>query len=93
MSSGDFGLILSDGSPDLLLNPDCWPGLQASLMSSDERPGLDQVRVKVWRSALDVGLIPVLLQKQDARWFLDKAFVDLNTPKVMAFLAFLATES
>jgi predicted RecB family nuclease len=90
LGANEMGLILSDGSPDQILNPENWPGLQAQLLMPEERAVPDQLRVKVWRRVADIGLIPALLRQAPAYWFLDKAVWDLNTGRQMAFLAYLA---
>lgn len=89
LTSSDMGLILSDGSPDLILNPDNWPGLAASLLPLDQLEP-DRIRLKVWSSAASIGLIGPLLKRGGVRWYLDKAFVDRNTMRVVNFMSFLA---
>ncbi len=93
LGANEMGLILSDGSPDLILNPENWPGLQAQLLPPDSGGGPNQLRVKVWSSAAQKGLIPALLQESPPRWFLDKAVLDMNTDRLMNFLTFLAKEA
>ncbi len=90
LTASELGLILSDGSPDLILNPENWPALQASLLPPVERTGVGLINVKIWSSAAELGVIPALLKKPGTRWFLDKAFVDLNSSKLVNFLTFLA---
>ena len=90
LQSSSFGLILSDGSPDLVLNPDNWPGLQATLLPPGPEAGAHEIRVKVWARVVRVGLIPRLIAEGVRSWYVDKAFVDLNTPRLTSFLTFLA---
>jgi hypothetical protein len=91
IGAGAFGLILSDGEPDHVLEPRLWPRLACDLR--DPRPGdtPDLVRVRVFRGNFDSQPFQEMMRRagQDG-WWLDQSFVDLNSSKADAYLSYLA---
>ncbi|HEY8004159.1 MAG TPA: hypothetical protein VIE16_08025, partial [Phenylobacterium sp.] len=91
VSSGSYGLILSDGEPDFVLEPRLWADLSCELKPPRRGDAGNILRVTVRRQEFNG---PVFQQakaraRQDG-WWLDQTFVDLNSPKVEAFLTYLA---
>jgi hypothetical protein len=88
---GSFGVVLSDGGPDLLLDPARWPELFVSVRSLDADALGVAVNVdvgwRVWRA----GTLPALLDAAPAGGYsLDQAHADENTPRLLAYLSHLA---
>lgn len=93
LSGGGLGIVLSDGSPELLLDPRCWDDLQ--VMLQDPSPGDDPeiVKVRVWSNLLDGTAMQHLVRTIDGfGWWLDQTFVDMNSAKSAAYLDHLAAE-
>lgn len=88
---GGLGLVLSDGSPELLLEPRLWEHLSVTLL--DPRPGEDPdiLKVRVWNKVFQGSTLQRLLRTVDgAGWWLDQTFVDFNSGKATGYLEFLA---
>jgi hypothetical protein len=91
IAGAGLGLVLSDGSPELLLEPRLWSDLSVTLL--DPRPGENPniVRVRIWNKVFLAPLMQRLLRSVDgANWWLDQTFVDLNSGKATAYLDYLA---
>ena len=93
LGPGDLDLILSDDDPDLRLDPSVWPGLSCRIRP----PGAgwehrrDALQVEVSRAAFNGALLQSLLRRTgEGGWYVDKAFMDLNTARCAAFLNNLA---
>jgi len=84
---GEMGLILTDDDPDIRLNPAAWSAHEVSLLASSD--SANQIRIQVWGSIFDAPPFQRLLAKR-GRWFLDKAFKDVNSTRVIQYLGFLA---
>lgn len=90
IAPGAFGLILSDGEPDLVLDPRLWKSMGCDLRSPRGGDAPNLVRVSVFRRTFDsVVFQEVLTRAGQEDWWLDKTFVDLNTGKAEAFLNYL----
>lgn len=91
IASGAFGLILSDGEADFVLEPRLWPQLACQLL--DPKPGdtPNLHRVRVFRGVFDSPIFQGMMRRagQDG-WWLDQTFVDFNSAKADAYLSFLA---
>ncbi len=90
LGPGSFGVVLTDGDPDLLLDPARWPELSVSItgVNTDDTGVSIQVDVnrRVWRR----GRLERLLAKPSPEsYYLDQAHADENTPRVLAFLKHL----
>ena len=94
LTAGTFGLILSDGEPDFVLEPRTWSNLACDLL--DTRPGDSPslLRVRVFRGVFNGSTFRQLKQRagQDG-WWLDQTFVDFNSSKADAFLSFLGAQA
>lgn len=91
VAAGAFGLILSDGEPDFILEPRLWPSLSCRLL--DARPGdsADLVRVRLYKGILDGAVFQEAKRRAgEDGWWLDQSFVDLNSSKAESYLSFLA---
>jgi len=93
LAAGSFGLVLSDGEPDHVLEPRQWPRLACNLSSpkSDDSP--DLLRVRVFKGVFDGPIFQEMMRRagQD-NWWLDQTFVDFNSAKADDFLTFLAAD-
>jgi hypothetical protein len=90
VAAGAFGLILSDGEPDLVLEPRLWPSLACQLL--DPRPGdsADLLRIRIWKGVFDGAVFQEVRRRAGENgWWLDQSFVDLNSAKAENYLAFL----
>lgn len=91
MAGGGLGVVLSDGSPERLLDPRAWGDLSVTLL--DPRPGddADLIRVRMWESVFQSAAIQQLARDLgDDGWWLDQTFVDFNSSKAASFLSYLA---
>lgn len=91
LAMGDIGFVLSDGSPDLLLDPRRWNGLAVTPL--EPRPSDDSniIRVQVWNSVFEGPTMQRLAREiVGAGWWLDRTFVDPNSSKAAGYLAYLA---
>jgi hypothetical protein len=88
-----FGVVLTDGDPDLLLDPGSWPHLFVRVYNVV--PGADgvAVTVDVYADVWEAGTLPGLLTKiPDASCVLYQVSVDENTPRLQKFFRHLAGE-
>ncbi|MBJ7533298.1 PD-(D/E)XK nuclease family protein [Rhodomicrobium vannielii ATCC 17100] len=94
IAAGAFGLILSDGEPDLLLEPRLWPSLACNLLDPRPGDGPNFLRVRVFRGVFNGRMFQDLKRRagQDC-WWLDQSFIDFNSPKADAFLSFLGAQA
>lgn len=91
---GGLGLVLSDGSPDVLLDPRRWPDLSCNLMDPGPNDDTGMLRVGVWNSVFDSPTMKDLVRRLDKDgWWIDRTFVDFNSPKVAHFIDYLAGEA
>ena len=90
-AAGAFGLILSDGEADLVLEPRLWPQLACEIMEPRPNDTPNLLRVRVFRGVFDNSVFQEMKRRagQDG-WWLDQSFVDVNTAKVDDFLSYLA---
>jgi hypothetical protein len=93
LAAGTFGLILSDGEPDFVLEPRAWSSLACDLL--DPRPGdaPNLLRARVFRGVFNGPTFQELKRRagQDG-WWLDQTFVDFNSSKADVFLSFLGAQ-
>lgn len=94
LAAGAFGLILSDGEPDLVLEPRSWPSLACDLLEPRAGDGPNLLRVRVFRGVFNGPTFQELMRRagQDG-WWLDQSFVDFNSSKADAFLSFLGAQA
>lgn len=92
-AAGTFGLILSDGDPDYVLEPRLWPLLGCNLQDpwSGDAPNL--LRLRMFRPNFNDPVFQEVKRRagQDG-WWLDQSFVDFNSTKSDAFLTFLGAQ-
>ena len=93
LAAGAFGLILSDGEPDFVLEPRSWSRLACDLLDPRSGDGPNLLRVRVFRGVFNGSTFQELKRRagQDG-WWLDQTFVDFNSPKADAFLSFLGAQ-
>jgi hypothetical protein len=91
IGEGAFGLILSNGEPDFVLEPRLWPRLSCNLLESRAGDTPDLLRIRMFRSNFDSATFQEVMRRagQDG-WWLDQSFVDINSAKAEAYLSFLA---
>ncbi|MER8772643.1 hypothetical protein NKH63_28620 [Mesorhizobium sp. M0960] len=93
VAAGAFGLILSDGEPDLVLEPRLWPQLACTLRDPRFEDAANIIRISVHRRVFDgVPFQDLMRRAGQDRWWLDQTFIDLNAAKADAYLSFLAAE-
>jgi hypothetical protein len=91
---GGLGLVLSDGSPDVLLDPRRWPDMSCNLMDPGPNDDPGMIRIGVWNSVFDSPTMKDLVRRLDKEgWWIDRTFVDYNSPKVARFIDYLAGAS
>lgn len=91
LTGAGLGLVLSDGSPEMLLDPRRWPDLSVTLLDPRAGDDPDIVRVSMWENVFQRATMQQLardLAKDD--WWLDQTFVDFNSDKAARYLAYLA---
>lgn len=94
IGAGAFGLMLSDGEPDLVLEPSLWNGLQCDLLDPRANQPPNVLRVAVFRGRWKQDLFQdVRRRARRDGWWLDQRFLDLNSEKANAFLKFIAEEA
>jgi hypothetical protein len=91
LGAHSFGVILSDGDPDRILDPDTWPALFVTIADID--PSAGRVEIDVSSRVWNLGVLPKLLATPPAvGWYIDQARLDENTPKLLNFLRHLGGE-
>lgn len=90
IAPGTFGVILSDGEPDLVLDPRLWRSMACDLRSPQSGDAPTFVRVTMAKRVFESALFQEVRKRAgDDDWWLDKTFLDLNTGKSEAFLNYL----
>jgi hypothetical protein len=93
LGEGSFGVLLSDGSPELLLDPARWPDLGVTVDDVSPAASGVEVVVDVGRKVWNRGTLKGLVARGAAvDWHLDLGYADENTPKVLKFLTYLDQE-
>lgn len=93
LAAGTFGLILSDGEPDFVLEPRSWPSLACNLLDARPVDGPNLLRARVFRGVFNGSTFQELKRRagQD-HWWLDQTFIDFNSSKADVFLSFLGAQ-
>ena len=93
LALGAFGLILSDGEPDLVLEPRLWSSMGCDLMDPWANDPPNFLRVRMFRPTFNGQFFQEVKRRagQDG-WWLDQSFVDLNSAKADNFLTFLGAQ-
>lgn len=87
----DLGLILTNDSVDIRLNPSRWPGFAVSLI---EESRSDTVCVKIYKDVFEGDEFTELrLDNPDDNWFIDESFADFNSEKIVDFLVTIGRPS
>jgi PD-(D/E)XK nuclease superfamily len=89
LSRGELGVVLTDGSPDILLNPGLWPSFRIDIESFEGGALSVRMRKSVYEAAPFASLRS---QTDEDGWFLDQTFVDINTSRTLDFLRYLAAQ-
>ena len=91
LSAGAFGLVLSDGEPDFVLEPRQWPRLACQMLDPKPQDTPDLLRVRVFKGVFDGPAFKELMRRAGKDdWWLDQTFVDLNSAKAENYLTYLA---
>jgi hypothetical protein len=91
VAAGAFGLILSDGEPDFVLEPRLWPQLSCQMLDPRPGDGADLVRVRIYRGNFSGATFQEAKRRAgECDWWLDQSFLDLNSTKAEDYLTFLA---
>ncbi|MDB5414228.1 MAG: hypothetical protein JWR10_2563 [Rubritepida sp.] len=93
LSSGAFGLILSDGEPDMVLEPRLWSAMGCQIMDPWAGDPSNFLTVRMFRPTFNGQYFQEVKRRagQDG-WWLDQSFVDLNSAKADRFLTFLGAQ-
>ena len=87
LGRSDMGLVLTDGSPDILLNPAMWRDFSVDLESVDT----SRLTVRMNRRAFDSpSFSAVRAATASDGWFIDQTFVDATSSRSIDFLRHLA---
>ncbi len=93
LAGGSFGVVLSDGSPEMLLDPRRWGDLAVTLLDPRPADDADIVRVRMWENVFQGGTMQRMARTLDGTgWWLDQTFVDVNSAKAAGYLSYLAAE-
>lgn len=91
MRSNGMGLIASDGSPDLLLEPGSWAGLRCDLKEPRSYDRSNVLRLRINTGVFNSRQFQDVRRRADETgWWLDRTFVDFNSSKADDYLSFLA---
>jgi PD-(D/E)XK nuclease superfamily len=94
LAAGAFGLILSDGEPDFVLEPRFWSKLACQMLDPRSGDSPNLLRVRVFRGVFNGSTFQELKRRAGQNgWWLDQTFVDFNSPKADAFLRFLGEQT
>jgi hypothetical protein len=94
MSGGTFGVVLSDGSPEMLLDPRRWGDLAVTLLDPRAADDPDIVRVRMRETVFLGDAMQRTARALDGSgWWLDQTFVDMNSAKAAGYLSYLAEEA
>lgn len=94
LSAGAFGLILSDGEPDFILEPRLWSSLGCDLQPPWSNDGPNIISVRVFRGNFNSSTFQEMKRRAGPDgWWLDQSFVDFNSSKADAFLSFLGAQA
>lgn len=92
-SPATFGLILSDGEPDLVLEPRVWSSIGCDLMDPWSQDAPNLLRLRMFRPTfIGPAFQEVKRRAGQDGWWLDQSFVDFNSSKADAFLTFLGAQ-
>lgn len=91
LSSGTFGLILTNDDPDIRLNLQSWSQYQVKLAPVRPEDAGSYILVEVKKDVYEGSAFRALREStpQDG-WFLDEVHTDFNFPKMETFLTYLA---
>lgn len=79
----DFALILTNDDPDIRLDPTRWADYEVNIVASDGPE--TEVEVKFWFERAE-SIEELLTTSGDGQLFIDKAFKDFNTARIVTFL-------
>lgn len=91
LSARGLGTVVSDGSPESLLDPRLWGEIACELLDPGTAQDPDLVRVKVWNGTFNGPRFQRMMREvPEGGWWIDQTFVDFNSAKAAGFLGFLA---
>jgi predicted RecB family nuclease len=91
IGSGSFGLILSDGEPDHVLEPRLWSRLACDVLEPAAGDDGRLLRIRMLRSNFKSNVFQEAKRRAgQGGWWLDQRFIDLNSSKAETFLNFLS---
>lgn len=91
VAAGAFGLILTNGEPDFVLEPRTWSQLSCQMLDARPGDGADLLRIRMFKGVFDSAAFQEAKRRAgEGDWWLDQSFVDLNSAKAEAYLTFLA---
>lgn len=94
LSAGAFGLIVSDGEPDFILEPRFWSSLGCDLQPPWPNDGPSIISVRVFRGNFNGSTFQEMKRRAGPHgWWLDQSFIDFNSSKADAFLSFLGAQA
>lgn len=88
---GGLGMVISDGSPESLLDPRVWSEISCSVL--DPRPGDDaaHITVRITKARYQSTHFQQIVRlDDDTGWWIDQTFVDFNSGRASTYLEFLA---
>lgn len=91
LRSMSLGAVVSDGSPEALLDPRGWDEIGCELLEPGPTQDPDLVRVKVWNGTFAGPRFQSMMRDvPENGWWIDQTFVDFNSAKAASFLNFLS---
>lgn len=90
VGAGSFGLIITNGAYDVLLDPVAWPDFKCSVNAS--RSSSSRLVVEMSKTSFDAPAFQAMMRESRGRpdWCVDTIFKDPNTKRIAAFLTHLA---
>jgi hypothetical protein len=91
LRSTGLGTVISDGSPESLLDPRGWDEIACELLDAGPTQDPDLVRVRVWNGTFNGPRFQRMMRElPEDGWWIDQTFADVNSAKAASFLNFLS---
>jgi len=88
LGAEDLDLILTNDDVDIRLNPSRWQSVRVNLNSTHPTQDLSRIGVLVPKKVLNSEDMQELLGKiSGPHWFIDKAYADYTSERIISFLA------
>lgn len=89
LGPGELGLVLTDGSPDILLNPAAWRSFSVDIVAVEGA----RLTARMFKPTYEASPFATLRGRTpEDGWFIDQTFVDATTHRAVNFLRHLAAE-